>query len=675
MRKYDGRLSEDRRADAEKSAQRKGIRLTQWTGGEHKRISANGNPYIERITVARSGERGSFYRVRERRDGKIAIESKGPLSTITNDSPWYTGVITEVEEEQVSKGKVPYAAPPKYGPDQMDPKEWRKQMDAHRAWLDSEKQGTGTSGETTDDAPPAAQDDDRADDANEGEGEEAQEEDSTVKGKYNVYCERAGEPGKAQRVAQGIEAESASDAKRQARAELAPTKWDLSTLDARRQRGKPMQTGQDKRRHAYDSQSAAKAGSKGTRPSQGKGQGTGSAQDEFDAQQDAPAGQSAEDLAKALDEALQQAQQEQQGEGGGSQQDGDLLLQRLNAAPLIGEEADARINSTVATQVREQVTTSGKLLYAALVEAVQGAVASALEGLDLDVQVDESKVLELVRGEIEKQGPARIEIVKQDGETVTIEEHTHPLFERVMRLATARQPVYLFGPSGTGKTHLAEQCARALGLEFFALSATMGMSESHLQGWRLPLDGGTFVYVPSEFVKLYENGGVFLLDEADRSDPNVLAVLNQALANKRMPVPARFEAPVAKMHPDFVMMAAGNTAGTGSDRLYSAATRLDEAFLDRFRAGTLYMDYDRKLEESLVGKTDVLEALWTVRDRIKELRMERVVSTRYIIEVHRLGYTVSQALSTLTVTWDENEREKCGIKTTQGELDFAGRPI
>lgn len=40
-------------------------------------------------------------------------------------------------------------------------------------------------------------------------------------------------------------------------------------------------------------------------------------------------------------------------------------------------------------------------------------------------------------------------------------------------------------------------------------------------------------------MEFYEEGGVFLLDEVDAADANVLLVINQALANGHLPVPNR----------------------------------------------------------------------------------------------------------------------------------------
>ncbi len=78
--------------------------------------------------------------------------------------------------------------------------------------------------------------------------------------------------------------------------------------------------------------------------------------------------------------------------------------------------------------------------------------------------------------------------------------------------------------------------------------------------------------------RVWEHGGVFIIDEADASAPAVLILLNQALANGE----CAFDDAVVPQHEDFVCVATANTVGNGATRDYSARQRLDKATLDRF---------------------------------------------------------------------------------------------
>jgi len=67
------------------------------------------------------------------------------------------------------------------------------------------------------------------------------------------------------------------------------------------------------------------------------------------------------------------------------------------------------------------------------------------------------------------------------------------------------------------------------------------------------------VAVPAQrFVQVYENGGVFLLDEIDAADANVMVAINAALANGVLANP---NGKVHVRHDKCFILAAANTWG------------------------------------------------------------------------------------------------------------------
>jgi cobaltochelatase CobS len=245
-----------------------------------------------------------------------------------------------------------------------------------------------------------------------------------------------------------------------------------------------------------------------------------------------------------------------------------------------------------------------------------------------------SAVVYNLRDRVNEAEAAAVKVVEvriSDKPPVQINGAVHPVFDEVLELAVAREHVFLPGPAGCGKSHLAHQIADALGLKFRFISCSAGLSESQLLGRMIPAgENGQFIYLGTGFLDCYENGGVFLFDELDAADSNVLLVVNSALANGELSVPSRHDNPIAKRHPDFVCIAAANTYGKGADRQYVGRNELDESTLDRFRMGTVPMDYDRGLEQKLCSDSKLLNRLWSYRERITENRLERIVSTRFI---------------------------------------------
>lgn len=236
-------------------------------------------------------------------------------------------------------------------------------------------------------------------------------------------------------------------------------------------------------------------------------------------------------------------------------------------------------------------------------------------------------------------------------------------FEHLLSLAAARRPILLVGPAGCGKTFVGSLVAKSLGLSFSAISCTAGMSETHLLGRSVPnITDGSNRFQSTDFLEAYEQGGVFLLDEMDAADSNLLLIMNTAIANGYVAVPSRTDNPIARKHPDFVIIASANTFGRGADRMYVGRCQLDEATLDRFRIGTIEMDYDRKVEESICPDARLLNVLWQVRDKIVSNKLRRIMSTRFIEDAYRMvsaGWSIEKVVDVYFQGWSADEKTKC----------------
>jgi MoxR-like ATPase len=243
----------------------------------------------------------------------------------------------------------------------------------------------------------------------------------------------------------------------------------------------------------------------------------------------------------------------------------------------------------------------------------------------------------------------------------------------VIKRVEARIPVLLVGPAGCGKTHLASQVAEAMDLPFSFNSMSEGVSESHLLGRMLPDAKGVWQYQPSPFVKAYRDGGVHLLDEIDASEPNLLVAVNAALANGQLSLPFAQVEPIRR-HENSVIIAAANTFGNGADRQYVGRNQLDAATVDRFKMGTIEMDYDVDVEEALAKahagdaaseKTalaqEMLQWAWGVRDSIRAAKLRRIMSTRNIVDGAKMlavGIALADVKAAYFTGWTDDEKSK-----------------
>jgi MoxR-like ATPase len=185
------------------------------------------------------------------------------------------------------------------------------------------------------------------------------------------------------------------------------------------------------------------------------------------------------------------------------------------------------------------------------------------------------------------------------------------------RLTGGQMPM-LVGPAAGGKTTACEQVATALGLPFYSDGALTGKHE--LTGYK----DGAGQYHTTPFRQAFEHGGVYLMDELDRSDPSVPLTLNSALANGFMSFPDRAE-PVRR-HPDFVPIVAANTFGRGADRIYVGANQLDGATIDR--TAPLVWDYDEVLERALAGDDAWVAYVQAARNAAFKHKIRHIISPR-----------------------------------------------
>lgn len=301
------------------------------------------------------------------------------------------------------------------------------------------------------------------------------------------------------------------------------------------------------------------------------------------------------------------------------------------------------------------------------------AIAAQLVRLQTQVenysapQLDETTLRALVKEAVAKASPEKVVLTSPADKKPVKITNAHPLFEKVLKLVSAGVNVLLVGPAGCGKTTLAHMVAKALKRDFGMLSCTSGASESQLTGWLLPVgDGkrgvGEFSYVASEFVKLYEQGNsVFLFDEFDAADPNMMLVINSALANGSLHVPQRYEQPLVIRGKNMAMIAAANTYGSGADIMYAGRNQLDAATLDRFYV--VEMDYDTELERTLAPE-EMVQWVWTIRRAVTAQRIRRVISTRAVMKMSAAvasGIPLGEVKRDLLAGWTRDELIKVGV--------------
>ena len=229
--------------------------------------------------------------------------------------------------------------------------------------------------------------------------------------------------------------------------------------------------------------------------------------------------------------------------------------------------------------------------------------------------------------------PKKIQVNVPSISSKQMEGIFHNKFEHILKLVTANIPTLLIGPAGSGKNHTLEQVSEALDLDFYFSNAIT--QEFKLTGF-IDANG---LYHETQFYKAFKNGGLFFLDEIDASIPEVLIILNSAIANRYFDFPTGR----VKAHEDFRVVAAGNTMGTGADALYVGRSQLDAATIDRF--AQVEFNYDSEVEEQLASNTDLYDFIKSARKALTNNSMQYTVSMRSIINASKIDGVVEDTFA------------------------------
>tara|TARA_A200000159_G_scaffold32549_1_gene29189 strand:- start:434 stop:1591 length:1158 start_codon:yes stop_codon:yes gene_type:complete len=235
-------------------------------------------------------------------------------------------------------------------------------------------------------------------------------------------------------------------------------------------------------------------------------------------------------------------------------------------------------------------------------------------------------------------------------------------------------PIYISGLSGNGKTFMVEQACAKLGREFIRVQINPETDEDDLIGGFRLVNGET-VFSKGPVLKAMENGAILLLDEVDRAT-NKIMCLQGILEGK--PVLVKKTGEVVEPASGFNIIATANTKGKGSeDGRFTAASIIDEAFLERF---TISIDQNypsQSIEKKIVTKhfekfgmdldSDVLEFTenlinWAdiIRKTFFDDGVDEVISTRrlcHIVQTYSIFNDRMKAINLCIARFDDDTKE------------------
>ena len=278
---------------------------------------------------------------------------------------------------------------------------------------------------------------------------------------------------------------------------------------------------------------------------------------------------------------------------------------------VIGQRLKA-LQETLTVSIKHEVSQQKLELSADAREAIKRLVAQT--------------ATETAKAVIESMVPQRVEVFDvSSGQTRDLGIQ-HEMFPKLLRACQARLPngfrpnLWLTGPAGSGKTTAVENVAKALDSPF----ASDGSLDADYKVLGFKNAQGEFV--STEFLRVFEHGGIYCADEIDNWLPSALLSLNSALANGWIST-SRGMIP---RHPNFIAIACANTWGLGATNEYVGRTKLDAASLDRFQP-KIDWPIDEALEANIaqaLGDKTWYKIVQEVRRNAKTQGLKIIISPR-----------------------------------------------
>lgn len=265
------------------------------------------------------------------------------------------------------------------------------------------------------------------------------------------------------------------------------------------------------------------------------------------------------------------------------------------------------------------------------IRALQKSIDKAKEIFREDYKEETEKIFANIREELlESLNQGRSIFHLTPTRNISVAHGDHHQFEQIIETLLMYKKTLLVGKAGTGKTYMAEQFAGKMNLPFYKYSCSRDSSVHDLLGYKQPRSEE---YLTTPFLRAYEQGGVFLVDEYDAMSADMALFFNGITDNsKTISVPHRDTNPVATKHEDFYVIFCGNTWGEGSID-FSGRDFQDMALMDRFRFSKHNVGYHTQLEISLCK--NISRSLYTDMCKLRTALENRnsYLSTRNVEDI------------------------------------------
>ncbi|MET3574885.1 MoxR family ATPase [Bhargavaea ullalensis] len=216
------------------------------------------------------------------------------------------------------------------------------------------------------------------------------------------------------------------------------------------------------------------------------------------------------------------------------------------------------------------------------------------------------------------------------------------LWEDVLTAVVIRRPVLLKGPTGSGKTKLADSISAFFAQPAHQVNCSVDLDAEALLGYKtiIQKEGRTEIeFIDGPVIRAMKNGHLLYIDEINMAKPETLPILHSVLDYRRM-LTNPFTGEVIRAHPDFGVIAAINEG-------YVGTVPMNEALKNRFiafKVPYLGMQETRDLLESEFpdAPSVLIETMLDISEDLREqvrngLLEDEAASIRSLIDATELA--------------------------------------
>ncbi|WP_339250189.1 AAA family ATPase [Sporosarcina sp. FSL W8-0480] len=216
------------------------------------------------------------------------------------------------------------------------------------------------------------------------------------------------------------------------------------------------------------------------------------------------------------------------------------------------------------------------------------------------------------------------------------------LWEDILIGIILKKPILLKGPSGAGKTKLAQSISEFFQQPMHSVNCSVDLDAESLLGFKtiISKEGQTVIeFVEGPVVQAMKEGHILYIDEINMAKPETLPILHSVLDHRRM-LTNPFTGEVIHAHKDFTVISAINEGYVGTSPMNEALKNRFVSFSIPYLAGVQLKEIIQKLFPK--ANPTLVDTVMNINEDLKKqvmngLLSEEAASVRSLLDAMALA--------------------------------------